>query len=258
MLAAHLLALKPSKVYAAIPDTMHVPYEKNTITTPDNVKLKSWTFLPTRRTDKKITLVMAYADGGNMSWWLTHATTLSKLGYTVMLFDYRGFGESDPFSIDSTMLYYNEFATDLSAAVAFARVKYAKNKTGIWCLSMGTIVTTLAVKTAQPDFIVGEGYVTDPLKLKEQWARSHKKLDFPPVTADYETELLNIKAPMLIFSGEFDRVTTDESVKKLQKKKPSIIIQNFKGGHLQGLWVLSKEFAGSEYAAAINNFLKVK
>src|ERR1044072_8073 len=90
-------ALKPVKEYSAIPDTQREPYENNTITAADNVKLKSWTFLPSGMKDKKITLVLAYADAGNMSWWMQRAIAFAHKGYTVVLFDYRGFGSSDAF-----------------------------------------------------------------------------------------------------------------------------------------------------------------
>ena len=46
LICAQAYALKPSRTYYAVPDTMKLPYEKNVITTPDNVKLRSWTFLP--------------------------------------------------------------------------------------------------------------------------------------------------------------------------------------------------------------------
>lgn len=253
-----LYALKPSRVYEAIPDTLHLPNEKNTITTDDNFHLKSWTFLPGKDADNKITLVMAYADAGNMSWWLTQAAIFSQLGYTVVLFDYRGFGESDPFTIDPKMLYYTEFANDLSAVIKFAKERYPKNKTGVWCFSMGTIITTLAAQTATPDFIIGDGYVTNPQNIKEYYAKSNDIINLPASATDYTKALSNIKIPMLVFSGSQDKVTTDVSVKTLKKVKPLLTVINFKGDHMHGFEVLSKDFPGSEYAKAIEKFLKIK
>ena len=251
-------AVKPAKFYAAIPDTMHVPYEKNTIITPDNVSLKSWTFLPAKGHDKKVTLVLAYADAGNMSWWATQASTLAKAGYTVLLFDYRGFGESDAFAMDTDVLFYNEFVTDLSAAMTFARARYPQNKTGILCYSMGTIIATLAASKSNPDFIIGEGYVTNVFKLINYWAVQHVTLMLPPEETNYATALANLTAPMLIFSGTEDKITTDASVQELRQKKPYITIKNFPGGHMFGFWVLTKNYPGSEYVKVIDHFLKVK
>jgi hypothetical protein len=251
-------ALKPVKAYSAIPDTMHLPFEKNNITTTDDFQLKSWTMLPAKALDKKTTLVLAYADAGNMSWFLFYAATLSKAGYTVLMFDYRGFGESTPFPTDSKMLYYNEYTADLAAAIDFARKKYPGNKTGVWCFSMGSIINTLAASTTLPDFIIGDSYVTSPIGIKEFYAGKKDIINLPPRASEYDGALLAIKAPMLIFSGTDDKVTTTASLKAVAKKKANIKIATYKGGHMAGFYELSKTTAGSEYVAQINSFLKGK
>lgn len=257
-LSAPSYALKPSAKYEAIPDTLKLPFEKNTITTSDNVHLRSWTFLPAKDADNHTSLILAYADAGNMSWWLMHATILSQMGFTVVMFDYRGFGESDAFTIDPKMLYYNEFATDLAAVIQFAKNKYPSNKTGIWAFSMGTIATTLATRTIQPDFIIGDGFVTDPNAIKAFYARKNNEILLPADAANYVATLKAVKAPMLLFSGSADLVTTDAAVKQLKKVKPAISIVNFKGGHMEGFTVLSREFPGSLYINKIQHFLKVE
>jgi len=257
-LSEHSYALKPSHTYFAIPDTLKLPYEKNEITTSDNVKLKSWTFLPDKKLNKKTTLVFAYADAGNMSWWLAQATTLSQMGYTVVMFDYRGFGESDSFAIDPKMLYYNEFATDLAAAFHFAKEKYPGNKTGIWAFSMGTIITTLSTSSYQPDFIIGDGYVISPVKLQKHHTSKNKEFFLPANASAYENTLAKIKVPMLLFSGKKDLFTTDAEVQKYKKNKPNVKVINYDGTHLEGFYVLSKDYPGSEYVKKINSFLNFK
>lgn len=247
--------LQPTKEYTSIPDAMHVPYENNTITTSDGLHLKSWTILPHNKPDNKTTLVLAYADAGNMSWWLQRGIVFAQNGYTVVLFDYRGFGQSDKFAINPKMLYYNEFAKDLTATVQFARKKYKGNKTGILCYSMGTVIATLAASDAKPDFIIGEGYVTDPVAIVNR-DTVHKKILLPPDASQYHAKLEKLNMKMLIFSGSTDAVTTDEKVQELKKKKPGIKVVNFKGGHLQGFDALSRERTGSEYIKAVNEFLK--
>jgi predicted alpha/beta hydrolase len=250
-------ALKPAKKYDVIPDTLKLPYEKNTVVTSDNIKLASWTMLPPRENNNHITIVMAYPDAGNMSWWLSQAAILSQNGFTVVLFDYRGFGESDPMIIDPRMLYYDEFAKDLTDVVHFARNKYPKNKTGIWALSMGTIAATLSAGNARPDFIIAEGLVTDPARLQSHYAKSHETILLPPSAAHYGEQLKKLRMPLCIFSGQKDVVTTDAEVKKLKQNKANVRIVNFNGTHLQGFYMLSQDYPGSEYVLAIKHFLKI-
>jgi hypothetical protein len=248
-------ALQPIREYSSIPDAMHVPYENNTITTADGLHLKSWTILPHNKPDNKTTLVLAYADAGNMSWWLQRGIAFAQNGYTVVLFDYRGFGQSDKFTINPKMLYYNEFTKDLIAAVQFAKKKYKGNSTGILCYSMGTVIATLAAAEAKPDFIIGEGYVTDPVAIVNR-DTMHKKIAMPADAAQYHAKLEKLNVKMLIFSGSTDAVTTDEKVQELKRKKPRIKVVNFKGGHMQGFDALSQQRTGSEYIRAVNEFLK--
>jgi len=249
-------ALKPVKEYSLIPDTQHEAYENNTITTADNVKLKSWTLLPDKKRDKKTTLVLAYADAGNMSWWINRAVAFAHAGYTVLLFDYRGFGESDAFAIDQQMLYYNDFASDLAAAIQFAKGKYKRNRTGVLCYSMGSIITTLTANIVRPDFIIGEGYVTDPVAIVAASAKKGKEIKLPKGSETYKRTLERQDTKMLIFSGSTDVVTTDETITELKAKRPGITVVKFNGGHMQGFDALSKEEKGSEYIKAVNEFLK--
>ncbi len=256
--SANCYALKPSKTYVAVPDTLHLPFEQNTITTSDNFHLNSWTFWPAKEVNNKVTLVLAYADAGNMSWWLSQASIFSQMGYTVVLFDYRGFGASDPFSIDSKMLYYTEFANDLTAVTNFARKKYPGNKTGIWCFSMGTIIASLAYNEAKPDFIIADGFVTNPSGIKEFYHQKNDEIMLPASASTYESALNKLTTRMLIFSGATDKVTTDTSVTAFKKKKPGITIYKHKGGHMEGFNLLSKDFPGSEYVGVVSRFLKIK
>jgi alpha-beta hydrolase superfamily lysophospholipase len=258
LLANECMALKPKKTYDVIPDTIGVAFEKNIIVTSDNFKLNSWTILPGKKSRNNIVLVLAYADAGNMSWWLGQAATLANAGFTVVLFDYRGFGKSDPFKIDPKMLYYTEFATDLSAALQFARKKYPGRKTGIWAFSMGTVIATLASHLTKPDFIIGEGYVTDPIKIQSFYAKKNDHILLPENAKDYERSLAEINVPMLIFSGKKDEVTTLDEVEKLKKNKPAIKVISFEGGHMEGFYALSKDYQGSVYVNYMKTFLHIQ
>lgn len=156
------------------------------------------------------------------------------------------------------MLYYCQFEQDLMAVMKFAKIKYPKNKTGIWAFSMGTIITTLVNETARPAFIIADGFVTNPLKLKEAWSTKDKLFLLPDDANTYEVKLAAIKEPMLIFSGKQDKVTTDAEIQKLKKTKPNIKVVSFDGAHMMGLQTLSKEYPGSQYIAEIDKFLAKK
>ena len=116
-------ALKPDKNYVAKPEDLSLRYTTSTITTSDGYALHSWTIQPDPANDKRTTLILTYGDSGNMSYWLNQAWVASNNGYTVVLFDYRGFGQSQDFTINNDYLYYNEFVTDLEAVIQWTKTK---------------------------------------------------------------------------------------------------------------------------------------
>jgi hypothetical protein len=119
---------------------------------------------------------------------------------------------------------------------------------------MGTIITTLIAEQIKPDFIIGDGFVTSPQKVKEAIA-SKKIISLPQGADKYEATLAQLKIPILIFSGKKDMVTTDVEVQKLKNANSSIKVIIFDGGHMEGFQMLSKTSYGSEYIGAIERFI---
>ena len=93
----HAFAIKPDRDYFMTPDSVDWNYEQLEITTEDNFKLNSWIYEANLENSKDTALILAYPDAGNMSYFVYYAWTLAKAGYTVITFDYRGFGKSDDF-----------------------------------------------------------------------------------------------------------------------------------------------------------------
>lgn len=166
-LTINSFALKPDLNYVRKPGDLNISYKEQIITTPDNFKLKTWICSPTKETDNKSVLILAYGDAGNMSYWLYQVAELVTKGFTVITFDYRGFGESDSFKINSKYLYYNEFVTDLVSIIRWTKNKYRENQIGIWALSMGTIMSTLALQEENVDYLIAEGFVRSTLQIKQ-------------------------------------------------------------------------------------------
>ncbi|MCH7408728.1 hypothetical protein MM239_04930 [Belliella sp. DSM 111904] len=111
-------AINPEREYIRTPATENWNYQQLDIQTSDGFCLNSWIYEANPETDKNTVLILAYPDAGNMSYFVYHSIILAHAGYTVVTFDYRGFGESQDFEIRKELLYYNEFALDLEAVIA--------------------------------------------------------------------------------------------------------------------------------------------
>lgn len=250
------LALKPDRKYQAKPDGFGMDYKEYKIKTEDHATLNVWVCKPGKEADQKITLILAYGDAGNMSYWLQNVSELVKSGFTVVTFDYRGFGESSDFAINNDYLYYNEFATDLETVINWSKKTLSNKQTGIWSLSMGTIMTTLAVQHADVDFIVAEGFVTDPQQVKETLkSLKNKEIILPEHAADFPAVLAKTKGKMLLFAGSQDVVTTVDHSRELLKLNAANKLAEFEGNHLQGFMVLSVEGYGDKYISEIIHFI---
>ncbi|MEO6832014.1 MAG: alpha/beta fold hydrolase [Chitinophagaceae bacterium] len=253
--SVNTFALKPSKDWLAMPDEASFPGWKSSATeTPDHYKIVIWQ-LPAKGTDRHVSIVIAGADAGNMSHYLTLAYALCMNGYTVILFDYRGFGGSQEFAIDTAQLYYNEFSSDLLTVCKWAKQRIPTNKLAIYGLSMGTILATQIWPEAQADYLIGEGFVTNPVAVQQRLYRlKGRRFELPGDAPFYPQLLASLPDKMLIFSGKYDEITTPADALELQRMHPGTIIKTFDAGHGQGYTMMMTDEARGPYIDAIKAF----
>ncbi len=253
---AYSWALKPEKKYVEHPSDFGFKYKENAITTADAVVLKSWICYPNTKVDNKTTLILAYGDAGNMSYWMRQVSELVQVGYTVVLFDYRGFGASQSFPIEEDYLYYDEFVTDLSAVIQWTKKEVKYEHLGIWSLSMGSIMATLAIAKNPVDFLVAEGFVIDPIQIvrviKEYKDEQYK---LPPSAPQYKDALSRLTIPCLLFAGLRDGLTTLDDSMRVKFLNPKSELIQFNASHLQGFQSLSSTSHGKKYVDGITAFI---
>ena len=81
----------PEKRYGMTPADVRLEYEEVTLTTDDGVTLTAW-YVP--HPSPKATFLICHGNGGNMSDFYQTLKTLHRLGYSALIFDYRGYGRS--------------------------------------------------------------------------------------------------------------------------------------------------------------------
>lgn len=89
--------MKPEKKYVGTPKTYGFTYKELKVKTIDNFEINTWHLAPKGKIKKNITIVLCSGDSGNMSYLIGQAVNLLYLGYNVITFDYRGFGQSQEF-----------------------------------------------------------------------------------------------------------------------------------------------------------------
>lgn len=123
--------------YTFTPWELGVPYEAISFSSADGLRLSGW-WLPQER--PRGVVIGCHGHGGRKDDMLGIGTSLWRAGYSVMVFDFRGRGDSDPWP--QTLI--SREVDDLRAAVAWARARAPGVGIGVIGFSMGAAVALLA------------------------------------------------------------------------------------------------------------------
>ena len=230
--------LKPEKEYWRRPENYALIYKEILITTDDNYKIKTWFFPaqdsvpgdtiksyyknPRKReyslidTLPRPTIIICDGDAGNMIGSLRYVRGFATRGYNVVLFDWRGFGESSPFEINTDYLFYNEFLIDYEAVIDFVNnmTEVKKNSIGLFGYSTGAYFSfAVAFNNPLVKCVIGRGFMTnfdDFIKFRYKMNPTKKDTILLPESFPEKLCPINIakkydKPTMLIVGSEDER-----------------------------------------------------
>ena len=180
----------------------------------DGVKLSGW-FIKGGKEGKLPTVIVCHGLGAGRSDFTELASGLSRGGYNVLLFDFRGHGESDRKASSFGYLEQN----DLLGALRYVKRREDVDDKGIgvYGFSMGGAVAILvASKTDEIKAIIADSSYTS---LKEQGKRLFEGtflpsfLFFPPLVWMYE----------VFFHVDADEVSPVSAVGEISPKGVMVI-----------------------------------
>lgn len=248
-------AIKPVKAYSFTPESLELNYTQRKVKVDSTITLNTWHLQPVIN-KKYTTILISYGDYGNMSNVLIQAATLYDLGYDVVLYDYRGFGQSSAFYLNNDQLFYKEFVTDLAAVYDAYKKRLAKQSIVLMGLSMGTIVNTIfmAEEGISDQLFIFEGLVSSVDETVAVLNSAKGKSVATPISDEEYLpmiELLKLNKG-LIFTGNQDKIC-----KLPVAMREYFQVVDFEGGHLQGFKTLTDgELTGNLYNNAIVDFIK--
>ncbi len=229
------MALNPSRKYAAKPGDFGLNYDEVSIETEDNLTLKGWLYKPQEASFKMI--ILSDDGDGNMADMIEIASNFVSLGFYVLTYDYRGYGESADFTINNSFYIYAQFEKDLQAAINYARKYHSKMKVldlyGIG-IGGGLSVSVGANRTEIFQVIADSPYS----KLEDMKKRIKEKrnidvllpLGFNKYLMEpyyaLETKGTNLYG-VLFICGEYDDLVNPNDIKelmKVQKNRTSMYI----------------------------------
>lgn len=171
------------------PDQAGINYQEYLIQTDDGTLLRIW-YLPTQL--NRGTIVLSMGSSGDMSCYLYVARLLLSDGWSIVLYDYRGFGGS------TGVADLEKLAPDLEAVVDFSRSLTGREQVTLMGISLGTI-PSVAVAVARPDAV--NGVILDaPIALGEQI----KRFDF--VFGGLSTQIISRLDPAIVSESLMPRL----------------------------------------------------
>jgi len=224
-------SLNPVKDYATTPSDYGMDYHSIRIKTSDNVELQAWFFKATDKKSRKVIILSDDGDG-NMADLIELASNFLSLGYYVLTYDYRGFGNSDAFEINKNFFIYNQFEKDLNAAIDYVKKDYASLKPlHLYGIGIGAGLSIgVGIKRSEVSKVVADSpYLTFEITQKRYEETYGQKILMPlgfdktVMETLYALEqtgsgLLGI----LLISGSEDPICTPDDIKELAKIKKKI------------------------------------
>jgi fermentation-respiration switch protein FrsA (DUF1100 family) len=192
------LAFFPLAGETTTPRAFGVRYEALTIPTRDGQRLHAW-LMPADTPRAQI--IYFHGNGGNLSVWAPILANLTPRGYSVLAFDYRGYGLSTGRPSERGLY------RDVDAVLDHAwRVADQHTPIVYWGRSLGTAKAAYAASIRPPDGLILEAGFPDAGAL----TRSIPPLAFLGLFSSYRFPtaefLRQVPAPTLVMHGDVDTV----------------------------------------------------
>ncbi len=230
-------ALNPSRTYKQRPDRYNIKYTEVKVKTEDTNQLNLWYF-PTLNTSTKL-VIMAHNGEGNMADYLRRVDQFKRIGFNVVTFDYRGYGESSAFEIAGDMFIYSEFTKDLEAVIEYCKANYQKTF-DIYGFGIGAgLALGVGYNRSEITRIIADTPFLSLEDLEEKFDQQRYWMEMPfdtfkenfePINALKKPSDENLKGILLIIGSNdilFNRMDM-EKLRQLNKKliSPIEVIEN--------------------------------
>lgn len=198
------------------------PYEELWIPS-GSVRLNALRF---RVKDPKGIIVYYHGNAGSLRDWGETAAALTRFGYDVLIYDYRGFGKTrGKYRSEESLL------ADARAVLALARKDFPDSKIVIYGRSLGTgIATRMAAETQPRNLILETPFLSLSDRAFTEYPYLFRFILKYPLRSDLFAP--KVRSPVLILHG-----TADETVPYLQGAalarafSPAPTFVTIEGGH---------------------------
>lgn len=207
------LTFFPYRQIDQTPKDYGINYQEYFIDSPDGIKLCAW-YLPS---DEPIAeLVFFHGNAGNLSKGrLELLVELNRQGFSVFVFDYRGYGKSSGSCSESGVL------ADSAAATEFfwQELHQAGMPVIYHGRSIGGLTASFAAKFREPNGLILEATFPDKKTLLQYYPLTLRFLAlFSRYELSTETFLKEVSCPILVIHGDQDELVPYQVGKELYSR----------------------------------------
>jgi uncharacterized protein len=234
----------PSRELRATPADIGLPYESVPLETADGKRLGAW-WIPCR--SPRGVLLFCHGNGGNISALLESARIFNRLGLDLLVFDYRGYGESSG-SPSEQGLY-----RDAEAAWNYLeRVRGVPSQNiVVFGWSLGGSVAAWTSQAHRPGALILEGAFTSFQDAARDRVPGVFVTLFIPDQYPTKRYVARVQCPILIIHSRDDEVIPFRHGEVLFAAAPGVAEQLVTRGSHNRAFLDSQPY----YEAAIDSFL---
>lgn len=228
----------------ATPQTIGLEYENVTLTTSDDLKINGW-WIPHEHA--RATLLFLHGNAGNISHRLESIKIFHKLGLSVFIIDYRGYGKSEGKPTEKGTYIDAETAWDY--LITEKNIK--RDNIIIFGRSLGGAVANWLAYKHLPAAVIFESTFTSIADMGKHYypylpTSFLTRIKYPSIN-----RIAAIKSPKLIIHSKNDDIVPYKYGKQLFKaaNKPKIFL-DIHGGHNEGYLI-----SGETYTQGIDKFI---
>jgi len=235
----------PGRELAATPQQVGLAYESIFLVTADHVKLHAW-FVPAP--DAPATVLFCHGNAGNISHRLDSLLIFHRLGLNTLIFDYRGYGQSEG-SVSEEGIY-----RDAEAALRYLQEdrKIPRHELVFFGRSLGgSVAAWLAARHPPAGLIIESSFTSAPDMAAELYpllpTRWLTRLQYN--TREY---LRNVTSPVLIVHSPDDEIIPFRHGQQLYEaaQEPKQLLE-IRGDHNAGFLI-----TGKRYEQGLQDFLR--
>jgi uncharacterized protein len=234
----------PHKEVEVTPEYLSLDYEELTLTTSDDVELNAW-WIP--NPDARATLLFLHGNAGNISHRLDSIDIFYKLGLSVLIIDYRGYGKST--GKPSEQGTYTDAETAYNYLIEAKNI--SPNKIVIFGRSLGGAVATWLAEKQPTAALILESSFTSIADIGKHYypylpTSLIARIKYPSIK-----RISNVTPSVLIIHSINDEIIPYEHGQQLYQaaNEPKSFLE-INGGHNEGF--IS---SGEKYSNGIDKFI---